>query len=243
MQKYTFNSHFATDFEHILAKKHLPTVLYLHGFCSNAWGYKPENVKKICIEQNIGFVRFDFAGHGSDINNFEKSDFSVWKNQVFEIIEKVIAGDIIMVGSSMGGWLSMLAAIKYPQRIKGLIGLAAAPNFVKYFADRVSDEQKHDLERFGKFKIVNNDFEYTITARFIETAMASLLPDDSAWTINCPVHLLQGMKDASVPWRSVLDYASRITSANVVIKLLKDSNHRLNDEFAIKEKKIEKNRT
>ena len=131
----------------------------------------------------------------------------------------------------------MLAAIKYPQRIKGLIGLAAAPNFVKYFADRVSDEQKHDLERFGKFKIVNNDFEYTITARFIETAMASLLPDDSAWTINCPVHLLQGMKDASVPWRSVLDYAFHITSANVVIKLLKDSNHRLNDEFAINELK------
>lgn len=237
MQKYTFNSHFATDFEHILPKNHLPTVLYLHGFCSNAWGYKPEAVKKVCAEHGLGFVRFDFAGHGSDAENFEKSDFSIWKNQVFEMIEKVITGDIIMIGSSMGGWLAMLAAIQYPQRVRGLIGLAAAPNFVKYFSDRITDKQKHDLERLGKFKIVNNDFEYTITSRFIETAFASLLPDNEQWNINCPVHLLQGMKDASVPWRSVLDYASRITSSNIVVKLLKDSNHRLNDETAISELK------
>lgn len=237
MQKYTFNSHFATDFEYILPKKHLPTVLYLHGFCSNAWGRKPEAVKKACVELGAGFVRFDFAGHGSDVDNFEKADFSIWKNQVFEIIEKVITGNIIMIGSSMGGWLSMLAAIRYPQRVKGFIGLAAAPNFVKYFADCVTDKQKQDLEHFGKFKIMNNDFEYTITARFIETAMASLLPEDKPWNINCFVHLLQGMKDASVPWRSALEYSSRITSQNVVVKLLKDSNHHLNDEIAINELK------
>ncbi len=237
MQKYTFNSHFATDFEYILPKKHLPTVLYLHGFCSNAWGYKPEAVKNVCLEQGFGLVRFDFAGHGSDVENFEKADFSVWKNQVFEAIEKIISGDVIVVGSSMGGWLSMLAAIKYPDRIKGLIGLAAAPNFVKYFSDQITSEQKQELEHSGKFKIINNDFEYTITSRFIETAFASLLPDNQPWNINCPVHLLQGMRDASVPWRSVLEYSSHITSPNVVVKLLKDSNHRLNDENAIKELK------
>ena len=238
MQKYTFNSHFATDFEHIPPKNGLPTVLYLHGFCSNAWGYKPETVKNVCLEQGLGFVRFDFAGHGSDVDNFENADFSIWKNQVFEVIEKIIAGDIIVVGSSMGGWLAMLAAINYPERIKGLVGLAAAPNFVKYFADLITVEQKQDLERCGKFKIVNNDFEYTITARFIETALASCLPDDQPWKINCPVHLLQGILDASLPWRSVLDYAKRITSKNIVIKLLKDSNHRLNDKTAIDELRV-----
>ena len=235
MQKYTFNSHFATDFEHIVPKNNLPTVLYLHGFCSNAWGRKPETVKNVCLEQGLGFVRFDFAGNGSDVDNFENNDFSIWKNQVFEAVEKIIPGDIIVIGSSMGGWLAMLAAINYPDRIKGLIGLAAAPNFVKYFANLITAEQKRDLEHYGKFKIINNDFEYTITAQFLETAFASMLPDNLPWNINCPVYLLQGMLDASLPWRSVLDYATHITSKNIVVKLLKDSNHRLNDEMAINE--------
>ena len=235
MQKYTFNSDFATDFEHIAPKNNLPTVLYLHGFCSNAWGREPETIKKVCLDQGLGLVRFDFAGHGSDVDNFEKADFLIWKNQVFEIIENVISGNVIMIGSSMGGWLSMLAAIRYPNRVKGLIGLAAAPNFVKYFADQMTAEQKQELEHNGKFKIINNDFEYTITAQFIETAFASMLPENQPWNIDCPVHLLQGMRDASLPWRFALDFASQITSPNVIIKILKNSNHRLNDDVALRE--------
>lgn len=236
MPKYTFNSHFATDFEYIAPKNNKPTVLYLHGFCSDAWGRKPETVREVCLQSGAGFLRFDFAGHGSGIADFKKTDFEVWKNQVFEAVETIVSGDCIAVGSSMGGWLALLAAIRYPERIKGLIGLAAAPNFVRRFAALVTPEQKRELETKGSFVIVNNDFAYTITSRFVETAEASCLPEDGTpWNIRCPVHLIQGMKDASVPWREVLDYAERISSEKVTVKLLKNSNHRLNDDEALAE--------
>ena len=231
MTKYTFNSHFATDFEYIEPKNNNLTIVYLHGFCSDAWGHKPEVVKKVCEELGLGFVRFDYAGHGSDYENFARADFEVWKNQVFEVIENVVKGNFVMVGASMGGWLSLLTAIKYPERVRGVVGLAAAPNFVRRFEKIITDEQKAELEKNGYFKITNNDFTYTITARFIETAKASCLPEgENLWKIDCPVHLIQGMKDASVPWQEVLRYAQYITSEKVVVKLLKDANHRLNDE-------------
>ena len=235
MQKYTFKTQFATDFEHIKPKNNCPTILYLHGFCSNAWGRKPEVVKETAIAKGLGFVRFDFAGHGSDIENFTRVDFDTWKSQVFEVIEDIIQGDVIMIGSSMGGWLAMTAAIKYPQRVRGLVGLAAAPNFVKRFMNIVTDEQKQQLERKGSFEFVNNDFSYTITSRFITTALAACLPEDGSWPIKCPTVLLQGMKDASVPWREVLRYAEKIESDYVIVKLLKNSNHRLNDDEAAAE--------
>ena len=237
MQKYTFNSHFATNFEYITPKNKNLTVLYLHGFCSNAWGQKPETVKSECLKLGLGFVRFDFAGHGEDSDNFIKTDFNIWKEQVFEIIEKVITGDFIVIGSSMGGWLAMLAAIKYPKRAKGLIGLAAAPNFVKFFSSQITQKQKKELKEKGFFKIVNNDFCYTITEKFVETALASCLPEDKKWPILCPVHLIQGMKDASLPWKLVLNFAEQITSDQLKIKLLKSSNHRLNDTDALEELK------
>lgn len=235
MQKYTFKSHFATDFEYIEPKNNLPTVLYLHGFCSNAWGQKPETVKQECIKIGLGFVRFDFAGHGSDSDNFANVDFDIWTNQASEVIEKVIKGNVIMIGSSMGGWISLLMAIKYPDRVSGLIGLAAAPNFVKYFGKNISDQQKQDLLTKGYFNIVNNDFSYTITKRFVETALASCLPEKESWPIYCPVCLIQGMKDASLKWQLVLQYAEQIVSEKVEVKILKNSNHRLNDETALQE--------
>lgn len=236
MPKYTFNSHFATDFEYVAPKNDKPTVLYLHGFCSNAWGRKPETVKEVCLQTGAGFLRFDFAGHGSSAADFDKADFDVWKNQVFEAVETIVPGDCVAVGSSMGGWVAMIAAVKYPERVKGLIGLAAAPNFVRRFAALITPEQKRELETRGRFVIVNNDFSYTITSRFVETALASCLPEDGTpWDIRCPVHLIQGMKDASVPWREVLVYAERMVSEKTEVKLLKNSNHRLNDDEALAE--------
>ncbi len=109
MSKYTFKSSFATEFEYIPPKNNRPTVLYLHGFCSDCWGKKPETVKAFCLERGWGLFRFDYAGHGSDRENFEKADFEIWKNQILEVIDQTIEGDIVCVGSSMGGWLSLLA--------------------------------------------------------------------------------------------------------------------------------------
>ncbi len=235
MPKYTFKSAFATDFEYIPPKNGCLTVLYLHGFCSDCWGKKPETVKAFCLKNGVGLFRFDYAGHGSDRANFEKADFKIWKEQVLEVIDR-LSGDLVCVGSSMGGWLALIAALERPERIKAVIGLAAAPNFVKLFAGLVTPEQKASLQNTGKLVFGTKDFSYTITQRFIDTAMAECLPEgENCWRINCPVHLIQGMKDDSLPWRFALAFAQALTSANVAVKLLKSSDHRLNDEAAVAE--------
>ena len=236
MPKYTFKSQYATEFEYIAPKSQNPTVLYLHGFCSNPWGRKPDTVKEYCEKYGVGFYRFEFAGHGSDESNFESADFNIWKNQVIEIIDNVLKGDVYLVGSSMGGWISLLAAIERPERIKGIVGLAAAPNFIKLFEPYMTPEQKQQLIVEGKFRFGNDDFEYTITKKFIDSALENCLDDTAKqWDINCPVHLLQGMKDASYAWRGVLDIAKKIAHENVVVKIMKNADHRLGDDKSIQE--------
>ncbi len=238
MPKYTFKSGFATDFEYIPPKNGRPTVLYLHGFCSDCWGKKPETVKGFCLGLGVGLFRFDYAGHGSDRDNFEKADFKIWKGQVLEVIDEAITGDIVCVGSSMGGWLSLLAAIERPERVKGVIGLAAAPNFVSRFSGLITAAQREELAQKGKFPFDTGDFAYTITKRFIDTAMAECLPEEeNGWPIACPVHFIQGMKDKSLPWRCALDFVRAAASPMVELKLLKSSDHRLNDEDAQEELK------
>jgi len=235
MSKYTFKSHFATEFEAIPPKSNRPTILYLHGFCSDCWGAKPETVKKFCLDNGCGLFRFEYAGHGSDKENFENADFAIWKSQVLEIIDEAIAGDVICVGSSLGGWLGLLAAIERPQRVKGFIGLAAAPNFITRFAAHISPAQKHLLETTGKFDFGNSDFTYCITRQFINTAMENLLDENESWPVLCPVRLLQGTGDSYVNWQRAPEIAGKLLSDNVIVHLLKNSDHRLNDDMALRQ--------
>ena len=101
MPVHTFKSRFTTNFEYIKAnsaKTNNFTVLYLHGLCSNPWGRKPESIKSYCLENGLGFARFELAGHGSDIENYAKSDINVWKSQMLEMIDDIISEPVLLVG-------------------------------------------------------------------------------------------------------------------------------------------------
>lgn len=235
MPKYTFKSQFATEFEAIPAKRGCPTILYLHGFCSDCWGRKPETVKHFCRRSGCGMFRFEYAGHGSDRENFAKADFAVWKGQMLEIIDDIIDGNIICVGSSMGGWLALLAAMERPQRVKGVIGLAAAPNFITRFAKMITPQQQRQLAGEGKFVFGTPAFTYTITQNFIDTATANLIDEETAWPVKCPLHLLQGMKDEFVDWRRAPEIADKVISEDVNVYLFKNADHRLNNDNAIRQ--------
>lgn len=238
MPKHTYKSKFTTEFEFSQVKSANTsqfTVLYIHGLYSNPWGAKPEMVKKWCQSHEKNFFRFELAGHGSDIKNYEKADINIWKEQVLEIIDNLIEGKIVMCGASVGGWLSLLAARERPERIKGVIGLAAAPDFTEeLYLNWFSDAQKEEMDKNGKIEFTNNDFTYVFTKKLIESGRQNLLLT-APLKINCPVQLIQGQKDASLEWHKALKISDLLTTEKVVVKLLKDANHRLHDEASLKE--------
>lgn len=208
------------------------TIVYAHGFCSDPFGRKPEEIKQWCIENGVGFFRFEIAGHGSDKARFEETTINTYKQQIFEIIEELVDGPIVTIGASLGGWLALLAACHFTQRVIGMVGLAAAPDFLKtYFENYFKPEHLDILNKYGKIEFPTNDFTYVITKDMIASAHDNLLLDKDVIPFNGKVRLLQGMKDASLEWHTALTIAKKIKSDDVAVRLQKNSNHRLsNDE-------------
>lgn len=238
MQSRTYDIGFTTNFEYVNAEfagKQKFTILYTHGFCSDPWGRKPEEIKKWCLIHQIPMYRYELAGHGSDNARFEETDINIWKAQILEIIDKYIQGDIVVVGSSLGGWLSLLAAIERKDRIKGLVGLAAGPDFTVEHMKYATPAQIEEMEKFGKISYPGQNITFTVTKRLIESGNDNLILNKDHIDISCPIVLIQGMKDSSVDWHRALEIAKRVQSQNVIVKILKNTNHRLNEDADIRE--------
>lgn len=238
MQSRTYDIGFKTNFEHITPLSNNTqnfTILYTHGFCSDPWGRKPEEVKKWCLKNNVPFYRYELAGHGSDAERFEEADINTWRAQILEIIDKYIQGNIVVVGSSLGGWLSLLAAINRPKRIKGVVGLAAAPDFTADELKCATPSQIEEMEKYGKITYPGQNITFTVTKRLIESGNDNLILDKDIIPVVCPVVLIQGMKDMSVDWHKALQIADKVQSEDVIVKLLKNANHRLNEDSDIQE--------
>ncbi len=239
MQKTTFKNGHTTLCEYIkpdAAKTQSFTVVYTHGFCSDPMGRKPEEIKQWCVENGMGFFRYELAGHGSDVSRFEETTLNTYKQQIFEIVGEMIDGDVVVAGSSLGGWLSLMAACQFPQKVKGVIGLAAAPDFLKkYIESYFQPEHKAILEKYGKVEFPTNDFTYVITQQMLDSADENLMLNKDTIPYGGKVSLLQGMQDAALEWPTALTIAQKLTGSDVKVVLQKDSNHRLNRDEDIKE--------
>ncbi len=233
MTEHQFLGQFTTKFEHIKAKSaeiNSFTVLYTHGLYSDPWGRKPDAVRDWCVKNNINFFRYELIGHGSDSANYEKADINIWKAQILEVIDTMIEGDIVVVGSSLGGWLSLIAAEERPERVKAMLGLAAAPDFTIDLQDKyLTPEQNETIEKQGRLEFTNDDFTYIFTKKLMDTGRENQMLNRTV-NVTCPVQLIQGQKDASLDWRKALQISQAIQGNNVTIQLLKYSNHRLGSD-------------
>ena len=176
---YTYKCGHTAKYEYIKpdgAKTQSFTLVYAHGFCSDPYGRKPEEIRKWCIENGMGFFRYEIAGHGSDAARFEESTIITYTSQIFVIVGEMVDGDVGTAGASLGGWRGLLAAVQFPQKVKGFLGLAAAPDFLKkYFEAYFRPEHKEILERDGKITFPTNDFTYVITKEMIASGNDKLL--------------------------------------------------------------------
>jgi pimeloyl-ACP methyl ester carboxylesterase len=207
-----------------------PGIVFLHGFHSDMEGTKALALEDLCRRHGRAFVRFDLFGHGISSGKVEDGSISRWADDAVAVLDQLTEGPQVLVGSSLGGWLALLAALRRRDRIVGLVGVAAAPDFTEdlMWAD-FTDAQRRELIEQG-FVVQENCYEpenpWKIPRLLIEDGRNNLLLVDQI-NLSCPVRLIQGQKDADVPWQTALKIADRLESADVEVILVKDGDHRL----------------
>ncbi len=206
----------------------LPGVVFLGGFKSDMNGTKAMRLEAFCRERGQQFTRLDYRGHGQSGGRFEDGTIGLWRDDALAVIDSATSGPRILVGSSMGGWMMLLAAQARPDRAVGLIGIAAAPDFVVRMAEDLTREQKAALVRDGFVTRPTSYAEepYIITRRLIEEGGDHLVLDRPI-PFTGPVRLLHGMLDDAVPWKLSLTIAENIASADVRVTFVKSGDHRL----------------
>jgi pimeloyl-ACP methyl ester carboxylesterase len=205
-----------------------PTIVFLPGFRSDMTGDKAVMLADFARAQGHAVLRLDYAGHGQSEGRFEDGTIGSWTQDALFLFDTLTAGPAILVGSSMGGWIALLMAIMRPERLRALVGIAAAPDFTEELMWASMDNAARDtLLHDGVLRIPNAyGGEQVITRALIEDGRHHLLLK-SPIPIGCPVRLLQGQADADVPWRTALRIAEHLTSTDVEVTLIKDAGHRL----------------
>ena len=211
-----------------------PGVIFLGGFMSDMTGTKATTLEAWCRSHGQAFLRFDYSGHGASSGRVEDGTIGRWSGEALAVLEQLAEGPQVLVGSSMGAWLMLLLALARPERVAGLVGVACAADFTDYMIWRELDEaSRARLQRDGVIYLPSeyaDESPYPITMNFIEEARKHLLLDRQTLRIICPVRLLHGMRDASVPWRISIQIAERLASEDVKVVLLKDGEHRMSRE-------------
>ncbi|MEM8617338.1 MAG: alpha/beta hydrolase [Pseudomonadota bacterium] len=207
------------------------TYVWLSGFKSDMSGTKVTVLEDWAREAGHGFLAFDYSGHGLSDGAFTDGTISAWREDALSAISELTEGPLVLVGSSMGGWIALLAALALVDRVKGLVLIAPAPDFTeKLMWPTFSAEQQAEIMEDGlTLRPSDYDEPYAITRDLIlDGAKWSLL--DGAIAFAGPVRILQGVKDEDVPWQHAHRIVDQIVSEDVVFTLVKDGDHRLSRE-------------
>jgi len=203
-----------------------PALVFLPGYMSDMAGGKATAVFDWAGAHGHAALLLDYSGCGESPGDFAGGTLTRWRDEVLALVEAHCPGPVVLIGSSMGGWLMLLAALALaPARLAGLVGIAAAPDFTEW---GIGEADKARLAA-GETVFEDNPYgpEPTPThARFWADGQANrLLQGEIA--IDCPVRLIHGQEDSDVPWTISLELAGRLRSADVQVVLIKDGDHRL----------------
>lgn len=208
-----------------------PGVVFCGGFMSDMTGTKAMALEAACRERGRAYVRFDYFAHGLSSGDFADATIGRWADDAVAVLDEATRGPQVLVGSSMGGWVMLLAALARPERVVGLVGVAPAPDFTEDLMwRRFDDGVKRTLETDGVYYEPSQyaDDPYPITMKLIEEGRRHLLLRQPI-AISCPVRILHGMRDPDVPWRHSLRLIDALRSDDVVLTLVKSGDHRLSE--------------
>ena len=207
-----------------------PTLVFLGGLKSDMEGTKAVHLEAWARARGQAFLRFDYSGHGESSGAFTDGCIGDWHEDTLAAISALTEGPLIVVGSSMGGWQALLLARAMPDRIAGLVTIAAAPDFTEdgYWAG-FSDEQKSALETVGHVELPSDYMEpYIITKRMIEDGRQRLVLREPL-NLPFPVRFLQGTADTAVSTETAVRLLEHASGPDMRLLLVKDADHRFSD--------------
>lgn len=204
--------------------KTLPTLVFLGGYRSDMTGTKAAFLDNLCADKGYSLLRFDYTGHGASDGDFRDGSIGDWTQDALAVITATIKGDMILIGSSMGGWISLLIAKILGNRIKAFIGIAAAPDFTDWvWNQEMTVAQQNLCKQQGHITTPDGD---TLTLKLFEDGAQHLI-FDKPLNLPFPVTLLHGKLDEVVPYKVAQKLATYITSEPAELILIEDGDHRL----------------
>jgi pimeloyl-ACP methyl ester carboxylesterase len=217
-----------TSLAHHLTDGEGPTVVFLPGYASDMTGSKALALQAWAEIRQRRFLRFDYRGCGESPGAFEDQTLAGWRDDVLDMLDTVVKGPAVLVGSSMGGWLMLLAARARPEQVVGMVGIAPAPDFTDW---GFSTDEKMTILQQGRLERPNQygPLPTVYSRAFWSSGEANRIMAGEI-AVDCPVRLLQGQRDADVPWNRTAHLATLLRSADVQTWLVKDGDHRLSRE-------------
>jgi pimeloyl-ACP methyl ester carboxylesterase len=205
-----------------------PGVVWLGGFRSDMTGTKAQALDVWAEARGRAYLRFDYSGHGASSGEFRKGTITGWRDDALAVLDCLCGGPQVLVGSSMGAWIALLAARARPEKVAALLLIAPAVDFTEALMwARMSPEIRREVMERGEWlrPSAYGDGPYPITRALIEDGRRHLMLD-APIAIDCPVHILQGMQDPDVPWQHALKLVEKLTG-NPLLTLIKQGDHRL----------------
>ena len=208
----------------------MPGVVWLGGYNSDMMGTKAQALDAWAALRGRACLRFDYYGHGASSGEFRKGTIGRWRDDAIAVLDRLCEGPQVLVGSSMGGWIALLAAKLRPEKVRALLLIAPAPDFTEQLMwNAFSDEVREEIRTKGVWmrpSEYGDGAPYPITRALIEEGRNHLLLG-SAIEVGCPVRILQGAQDPDVPWQHAFALAHRLPAEDVVLTMIQDGDHRL----------------
>ena len=210
-------------------------IIFLHGFMSDIDGDKPKTIFKYAKKNNLGFLALEYSGHGKSSGKFKKGNISKWSKEVKIIIKRVVKKNkFILVGSSMGAWLSLNQFKYFNKQIKGFLGIGSAPEFLQNLMwKKFTKKMKDETIKNGVYNLKHGNYEYPITYQLIKDGRKNkILNKKIKSSIN--VTMIHGSKDEVVPTSYSRKVLKLFTKANKKLVIIKNGDHSLSSKQGLK---------
>jgi len=210
-------------------------IVFLHGFMSNIEGEKPKAIFEYAKKNKLGFLALEYSGHGKSTGKFTKGNISKWSKEVETTIKKIVKkNEFILVGSSMGAWLSLNQFNYFKEQVKGFLGIGSAPEFLQNLMwKKFTKKMKDEIIRKGIYNLKHGNYEYPITYQLIKDGRKNKILNKKI-TSNINITMIHGSKDEVVPPVYSKKVLKIFSKANKKLVIIKNGDHSLSNKQGLK---------